>query len=290
MKLKILSPLKHPLISLTLALALPAFAQETIVEDKPTTADGVISELKTDKITITTGTSTDPLRFTYSKGTEFVDELSAPSSVTALKPGVPVTIHYAAVGDDMVANKIVVKRTSKVPNAIADTTIVTAMGTISEFGPERMIVSTDSSSEPFGYTLTKNTAFVDESGKVVTTTSVKSGIPVTVHYTKSGDKMIASKVIVRKSVPAAAAATMSMGTISEFSPEALVLRTESSKEPLRYKFTKTTTWVDDSGSPVSMELVKSGLPVTVHYTTEGNARVATKVVVRKKTTTSAVPR
>jgi hypothetical protein len=71
--------------------------------------------------------------------------------------------------------------------------------------------------------------------------------------------------------------------------EALLLRMASSNEPVRYKFTKTTTWVDDSGAPVSMELVKSGLPVTVHYSIDGNARVATKVVVRKKTT-PAVPR
>lgn len=277
-----------------LLLSLPCLAQEEpnrqpIPEEKPVTRDGTISELKVDKITITGGTSAEPLRFTYSKGTKYVDERGLPVSVTSLKLGVPVTIHYAAVGDNMVANKIVVKRTSTVPNAISDTTLVTATGTISEFGPERIVVSTDSSSEPFSYSLTKKTTFVDESGAVVSTQTIKSGLPVTVYYTKAGNNIIASKVVVTKVTPTPAGitgttATTTMGTISELTPEALSIRTETSKEPLRYKFTKTTTYVDESGAPLSAELVKTGLPVTVHYTTSGDSRVATKVVVRKKNT------
>ena len=75
--------------------------------------------------------------------------------------------------------------------------------------------------------------------------------------------------------------TLSAGTISEFSPETIVIKTESSPEPVRYTYTKTTTYVDEAGAPVSMELVKSGLPVTVYYAREGERMVATKVIVRK---------
>jgi hypothetical protein len=75
--------------------------------------------------------------------------------------------------------------------------------------------------------------------------------------------------------------TTSMGTISEFSPETIVIRSETSPQPLRYTYSKTTTYVDETGAPVSIETVKSGLPVTVYYTGTGDKLVATKVIVRK---------
>ena len=81
--------------------------------------------------------------------------------------------------------------------------------------------------------------------------------------------------------------TTSAGTISEFSPQTIVVKSENSVEPVRYTYSKSTTYVDESGNPVSIETVKSGLPVTVYYTQEGNDLVASKVIVRK--TTEVVP-
>src|SRR5580693_3511448 len=52
-------------------------------------------------------------------------------------------------------------------------------------------------------------------------------------------------------------------------------------EPIRYTYTKTTTYVDENGAPVSMETVKSGLPVTVYYVKDGDNMVVSKVIVRK---------
>src|SRR5450432_1169087 len=75
--------------------------------------------------------------------------------------------------------------------------------------------------------------------------------------------------------------TQSAGTISEFSPETIVIKTETAPEPVRYTYTKTTTYVDETGAPVSMALVKSGLPVTVYYIKDGDKMVASKVIVRK---------
>ena len=80
--------------------------------------------------------------------------------------------------------------------------------------------------------------------------------------------------------------TENAGTISEVSPDTLVIRSETSSSPAHYIYTKKTIYVDERGMPVSMETVKSGLPVTVYYTSEGNRMVADKVVVRKTTTTS----
>lgn len=75
--------------------------------------------------------------------------------------------------------------------------------------------------------------------------------------------------------------TTTAGTISEFGPETIIIRTETAPEPVRYSYSKTTTYVDETGVPVSIETVKSGLPVTVYYTKVGDRMVATKVVVRK---------
>ena len=81
--------------------------------------------------------------------------------------------------------------------------------------------------------------------------------------------------------------TTSAGTVSDFSPDAIVIKTTTATDPVSYSYTKTTTYVDEDGNPVSSETVKSGAPVTVYYTQDGDKMVATKVVVRKTTTTTA---
>jgi hypothetical protein len=82
--------------------------------------------------------------------------------------------------------------------------------------------------------------------------------------------------------------TNSAGTITEFGPESIVIRSETAPQPIRYISRKTTTYVDDAGAPVSIETVKSGLPVTVYYTQEGGQMVASRVVVRRATTVTPV--
>ena len=80
--------------------------------------------------------------------------------------------------------------------------------------------------------------------------------------------------------------TQTAGTVSEVRPDTIVVRSETSSSPIKYNSTKTTTYVDVTGAPVSVETVKSGLPVTVYYTREGDRMIANKVVVRKTTTTT----
>ena len=80
--------------------------------------------------------------------------------------------------------------------------------------------------------------------------------------------------------------TESVGTVSEVRPDSIVIRSETTSTPTNYSYTKKTTYVDETGAPVSMETVKSGLPVTVYYTREGDRMVADKVMVRKTTTTT----
>lgn len=81
--------------------------------------------------------------------------------------------------------------------------------------------------------------------------------------------------------------TTSAGTVTEFGPESIVIRSEASPEPIHYVYRKTTTYVDEAGNPVSLEVVKSGLPVTVQYIREGDQLVASKVIVRRSVTRTA---
>ncbi len=83
--------------------------------------------------------------------------------------------------------------------------------------------------------------------------------------------------------------TTSAGTVAQFSPDSMTIRTETSPAPVSYSFTKTTTYVDENGNPVSVDVVRSGAPVTVYYTQDGDRMVASKVVVRRVTTDAGGP-
>ena len=83
--------------------------------------------------------------------------------------------------------------------------------------------------------------------------------------------------------------TTSAGTISEFSPDSIVVRSETVADPIRYSYTKSTTYVDETGAPVAVETVKSCLPVTVYYIKEGDRMIANKVVVRRAVTAPSSP-
>jgi len=89
--------------------------------------------------------------------------------------------------------------------------------------------------------------------------------------------------------------TTSAGTVSEFSPNAITVT--SGGAPVSYTYSKTTTYVDENGNPVSVETVRSGVPVTVYYSQDGTRMLASKVIVHtapvtdgstviKKTTTT----
>ena len=84
--------------------------------------------------------------------------------------------------------------------------------------------------------------------------------------------------------------TETVGTVSEINPDTLVIRSESSPNPVVYTYTKKTSYINEKGEPVSMETVRSGLPVTVYYSSNGNHMTAEKVMVHETTTkTSTKP-
>jgi len=72
--------------------------------------------------------------------------------------------------------------------------------------------------------------------------------------------------------------TTSAGTVSQFSPNVITV-TSGSAAPVSYSYSKTTTYVDENGNPVASETIRSGVPVTVYYTQDGDRMLASKVIV-----------
>ena len=111
------------------------------------------------------------------------------------------------------------------------TSTTTSAGTVSQFSPDTIVVKTTTSADPVSYSYSKTAAFDDEHGNPVSIETVKSVLPVTVYYAKDGDRMVAPKVVVRRTTVADPTApttqtttTTSAGTISQFSPDAIVTR------------------------------------------------------------------
>jgi len=178
-------------------------------------------------------------------------------------------------------------------------TTTTSAGTVREFSPDTFTINTDTSTTPVRYTYSKTTTYVDENGNPVSMEKVRSGLPVTVYYNADGDRLMATKVVIKKSVDVSpdssvtrqtttTSTTSSQGTVSSFNPDAIAIKSDTSPTPVTYTFSKTTTYVDENGNPVSIETVKSGMPVTVFYTRDGDRTVATRVVVRNTDPNAAV--
>ena len=74
-----------------------------------------------------------------------------------------------------------------------------------------------------------------------------------------------------------------MGTVSTYDPTArTVVVSGASGSPVTFTYTPETTIVDQSGAPVSWDVVRSGVPVTVYYA-PGSQSTISRVVVRQPT-------
>jgi hypothetical protein len=78
--------------------------------------------------------------------------------------------------------------------------------------------------------------------------------------------------------------TTSTGTISEYTPGTTFVVKETSG-PVKYRYGKKVTYVTKSGKTLSdadvRTRIKVGAPVSVHYTTEGQDRIISRVEVEE---------
>lgn len=87
--------------------------------------------------------------------------------------------------------------------------------------------------------------------------------------------VLAGEVIERQTTTT----TTYSGTMADVSPatSTLVIKSPSLPEGTTYRYTKTTTWVDGSGNPITSEQARNS-PVTAHYVKDGDSMIVTKIV------------
>ncbi len=73
------------------------------------------------------------------------------------------------------------------------------------------------------------------------------------------------------------------GTVTTYTPgsDFITFRTETSPEPVKYYYTKSTTIVDPEGKTVEWSMIKPDMPVTYTYVKDGDRMVITKVTLTK---------
>ncbi len=77
--------------------------------------------------------------------------------------------------------------------------------------------------------------------------------------------------------------TTRTGSFVTYAPgdEYFTFRSTPAAEPVRYYYTKETTFVDPTGQTVELSAIRPDLPATVYYVNEGNRMIVRKVVLSK---------
>jgi hypothetical protein len=85
---------------------------------------------------------------------------------------------------------------------VVPTTTVQSIGTVSAFNSSSIAIRSEPSEKPVRYSASSTTTFMDENGAPVPLVMFKAGVPVTVDYVRLGDRLIARRVIVLRSLTA----------------------------------------------------------------------------------------
>ena len=83
--------------------------------------------------------------------------------------------------------------------------------------------------------------------------------------------------------PVTAGLTTRTGSFVTYTPgdEYFTFRTTPAAEPVRYYYTRETTFVDPTGRTVELSEIRPDLPATVYYVNEGNRMIVRKVVISR---------
>jgi hypothetical protein len=78
-------------------------------------------------------------------------------------------------------------------------TVTTNNGAFTEFVPdsETVVINSETDHAPLRYVVTKQTTIVDETGAPIAIEKISPGSPLSVQYTTEGDRLVASRIVVR---------------------------------------------------------------------------------------------
>ncbi len=198
---------------------------------------------------------------------------------------------------------------------------LTTTGSVFSVDADTFSVTPEKVPIPLNFMYSSKTSFVDETDKTVPWDKMRSGLPVTVDYTMLGEKMLATKVTVsrkmidggkgntpsdeagrkrdqiaeaklRKDADNAAKAKVSPssggGTIMGFE-QVIAVRPSGSSDVVQYVVNNSTHYVDTAGQPVALNLVRTGVPVSIQFVEDSGRKIATQFVIQR-TTGGAEPR
>jgi hypothetical protein len=221
---------------------------QTVVAERTTTYSGTVSEYEPVRQTlIIRSDASAPITHHVTQATSIVDESGAPVRSETIATGVPVVVHSVREGDRRIASRIVVKRAVEAPSPVVERVTVVP-------GPAR----------------------------TVERETVERRVTVQPEVTQRKVTVV-PEPLERTRTVTTTTATTGAGTITAYTPgmPTLVLRNDTTPQPVTYSVTKTTTFVDESGTPIEVERIGPGLPVTVHYVREGDHMLAERVVVTR---------
>jgi len=192
----------------------PCHAQtvQRIKEDQTVTretkVDGRLHLTGPESIAIQTGTA-NPTTYRYGNTVQFVDDAGVVVARDQIVPGTPVTVYTVPQSaGGLITNRIVVhKSTVTTPTPGGGQTVTTAVtettqertnvkGVLLEKEPDRVLVKTEQEGNvTFRYS--QVTDFIDAEGKHVDLINIVPGLPVQIDFRQVGDRLEASRVIVR---------------------------------------------------------------------------------------------
>ena len=172
-------------------------------------------------------------------------------------------------------------------------------GTLRSVNTDSFVLQGDEKAAPLTFRDAQSTQYVDESGKVVKRELLVPGVPVTVESIRTGEGVLASRVIVHQRVaktteqgPAgttttttttttrdAVKATTAEGVMGLWEKDRFQLNTPKDGA-VTFLYSKDTKIVDADNKPVEViRMRQPGLPVTVKFEQEGDRLMANQITV-----------
>jgi len=122
---------------------------------------------------------------------------------------IPGVAALALLSTPMVHAQTVVREAT---TTSADVAPLEAAGTVTEYGPDRVIIRQRDGVEPVPYAFARSVEYVDDVGAPVTREVITRDTPVTVRYVREGDRMLVNRVVVHRRVAAPVATATSQTT------------------------------------------------------------------------------
>lgn len=107
---------------------------------------------------------------------------------------IPSIAALALLGSAPVHGQTVVRETT------TTTAPLEATGTVTEFAPDTVIIREKDVTAPVHFSFAKRVEYLDAAGNPVAREIITPGVPVTIRYTREGDRMLVDRIIVQRTV------------------------------------------------------------------------------------------